>query len=227
MFFSVKSFNFALLFSFMLFNALLCQSVRTEQVIRLENPNDNSSYILLKAPDNLVGQHTVDIPSTGVAATLPAGMIVPYAGSTAPDGWLLCDGSAVSTTTYSNLYNVIGITYGGSGSNFNLPDLRGRVPIGVSPSHTLASSGGAETHTLTVEEIPEHNHLLGGRQTGGYNANNINNAIFAGGSTAQNIFRSDMEPNVYSKNTAITNTGGDQAHNNMQPYLTLNYIIKY
>lgn len=64
MFFSVKSFNFALLFSFMLFNTLYTQSVRTEQVIRFENPSDHSSYILLKAPDNLVGQHSIELPAT-------------------------------------------------------------------------------------------------------------------------------------------------------------------
>lgn len=223
MFFSVKSFNFALLFSFMLFNALLCQSVRTEQVIRLENPNDNSSYILLKAPDNLVGQHTVDIPSTGVAATLPAGMIVPYAGSTAPDGWLLCDGSAVSRTTYSTLYSMISTTYGsGDGSStFNLPDLRGRVPIGVSPSHLLASVGGAETHILAEEEMPSHNHTLRARTTGQNNGNPTNRTL------AQVNIYTDADANVDMRNTSITSTGGGTAHNNMQPYITLNYIIKY
>ncbi len=222
MFFSVKSFNFALLFSFMLFNALLCQSVRTEQVIRLENPSDNSSYILLKAPNNLVGQHTVDIPSTGVAATLPPGMIVPYAGSTAPDGWLLCDGSAYDITTYSNLYNVIGTTYGGSGSNFNLPDLCGKVPIGTSPSHLLASSGGAETHTLTEGEMPSHNHLLGARLNGVGSILSTNNTLYK----INNMYTA-TDPDTFLRTSTISSTGGGQAHNNMQPYITLNYIIKY
>lgn len=221
MFFSVKSFNFALLFSFMLFNALLCQSVRTEQVIRLENPSDNSSYILLKAPDNLVGQHTVDIPANGIASTLPAGMIVPYAGSTAPDGWLLCDGSAYDVTTYANLYSVIGTTYGGSGSNFNLPDLRGRVPVGVSATHTLASSGGAETHTLIEGEMPEHNHLLRAHTSGSLSI------VPTGKVLGQSNSYLNTDPTVNLRTNAISSTGGDQAHNNMQPYLTLNYIIKY
>ncbi len=221
--FSLKSLFCAILFSFVLFNALLCQSVRTEQVIRLENPSDNSSYILLKAPDNLVGQHTVDVPSTGVAATLPAGMIVPYAGSTAPDGWLLCEGSAVSRTTYSTLYSMISTTYGvGDGSStFNLPDLRGRVAIGVNGSHVLASSGGAETHTLTVEEIPSHNHTLRARTTGQNNGNPTNRTL------AQVNIYTDADANVDMRNTSITSSGGGQAHNNMQPYITLNYIIKY
>ena len=222
MFFSVKSFNFALLFSFMLFNTLYTQSVRTEQVIRFENPSDHSSYILLKAPDNLVGQHSIELPATGIAATLPAGIIVPYAGSTAPDGWLLCDGSAYDVSNYSNLYSVIGSTYGGSGSTFNVPNLGGKVPVGANSYYTLASIGGEETHNLTIEEMPSHNHILRGRTTNGVSNDPTNKTL----GRITNLYV-EYEPNVDMKNTSISFSGSGQAHNNMQPYITLNYIIKY
>ena len=90
----------------------------------------------------------------------PAGIVITYGGSTAPDGWLLCDGSAVSRTTYATLYDVIGTTYGtGDGSTtFNVPNLQGRVVIGVSGTHALASTGGEATHVLTEQELPTHSH---------------------------------------------------------------------
>lgn len=90
----------------------------------------------------------------------PAGIIMPFAGTSAPEGYLMCDGSAVSRTTYATLYAVIGDTFGaGDGSStFNLPDLGGRVPLGVSMSHALGSTGGSETVTLTEQELPAHVH---------------------------------------------------------------------
>ena len=94
------------------------------------------------------------------APTVPAGLIEPFAGSTVPTGFLLCDGTAVSRTTYATLYAVIGDTFGaGDGSStFNLPDLSGRVPLGASMSHALGTTGGSETVTLTVSELPSHMH---------------------------------------------------------------------
>ena len=90
----------------------------------------------------------------------PAGIIMPFAGTVAPQGYLLCDGSAVDRTTYATLFGVIGTTFGsGDGSTtFNLPDLGGRVPLGVSQAHTLGSTGGSETVTLTESELPAHVH---------------------------------------------------------------------
>lgn len=92
----------------------------------------------------------------------PAGIVIPFAGSVAPDGWLLCDGSAVSRDTYSDLFDAIGTIYGdGDGSTtFNLPDLSGRVVIGVSNSHALGSTGGEASHTLTESELPAHSHVV-------------------------------------------------------------------
>lgn len=90
----------------------------------------------------------------------PAGIIMPFAGTVAPEGYLFCDGSAVSRTTYATLFGVIGTTFGaGDGSStFNLPDLSGRVPLGVSQSHALGTTGGSETVTLTESELPAHVH---------------------------------------------------------------------
>ena len=92
----------------------------------------------------------------------PAGVVITYAGSTAPEGWLLCDGSAVSRDTYATLFAVIGTTYGvGDGSTtFNVPNLQGRVVIGVSGTHALASTGGATTVTLETANLPAHTHSV-------------------------------------------------------------------
>lgn len=92
----------------------------------------------------------------------PAGIVIPFAGSVVPQGYLLCDGSAVDRTLYATLFSVIGTTYGaGDGSTtFNVPDLSGRVVLGVSQSHALGSTGGSETVTLTSDQLPPHSHVV-------------------------------------------------------------------
>ncbi len=166
----------------------------------------------------------------GDANGMNPGVIEAYSGKTIPDGYLLCDGSAVSRTTYADLFEIIGTTYGeGDGSTtFNLPDLSGRTIIGTSSSHELASTGGEEEHTLTISEMPSHSH----------NPNHWD-VVTSPGTTSGDLYSYFLSMGNYTgaistyatassrQSYATTTTGGSAAHNNMQPYMTLNYIIKY
>jgi microcystin-dependent protein len=162
------------------------------------------------------------------AVSAPAGAIEAYAGSTAPTGWLLSFGQAVSRTTYANLFAVISTTYGvGDGSTtFNLPDLRGRAVAGVdnmggtdagrlSISNTLGTTTGAETHTLSSAEMPSHRHDI----------QRSNSAATSVGADASAHYRISADSGATI--TTTQNTGGGGAHNNMQPTIVLNYIIKF
>jgi len=133
--------------------------------------------------------------------------------------WLICNGAAISRTTYSALFNLIGTTYGaGDGSTtFNIPDLRGNVPVGKSTDtefDTLGKKGGEKTHKLTVAELAAHSH-----NTPSYGGSGNNQYFYLTKETA-----SGYTQGYDGERTSIV--GGDQPHNNLQPYITLNYIIK-
>lgn len=168
-------------------------------------------------PKDIVTKEYVDARCGG---SLPIGTIIEYSGGSndLPTGYMLCDGSAISRTTYSQLFNIIGTTYGsGDGSTtFNLPNLKGRVAVGFDSSDsdfdTLGESGGEKTHTLTIDEMPAHNHNTDKYYNTGIGANNF--------------YGSNATGNHYTNPNGMSNAGGGQAHNNLQPYLVVNYIIK-
>jgi microcystin-dependent protein len=146
----------------------------------------------------------------------------------APRGWAFCDGQILPINQNQSLYSLLGTTYGGDGrTTFALPDLRGRVPIHVGrsnggPVHTLGQKSGEETHTLSVSEMPQHTHEARASATDG-NTVNTTGSILA--RTTQGIYEQGAGNLVETRAGTITNVGGSQAHNNMQPYLAVDFCI--
>jgi microcystin-dependent protein len=156
----------------------------------------------------------------------PIGSVVAYAGSVAPSGYLLCDGSAVSRSTYAKLFAIIGTTYGsGNGSTtFNVPDLRGRVAVGKNAGSfaSLGSTGGEENHTMTINEMPAHKHTTSVNSD--VEPANITGYAAAGHSV---FVGTDRVFTTKNYDSAMQTTGGGAPFNNLQPYIVLNQIIKY
>jgi microcystin-dependent protein len=140
----------------------------------------------------------------------------------APAGWMLCDGQLLPISANTALFSILGTTYGGNGTTtFALPDLRGRVAAHPGPSIVLGQTGGAQTVTLTTNEIPAHNHLLGtvNQATGA----SPSGSVFAGKPRrGQDVYASPPANVAINSQDVI---GGSQPHDNMQPYLVVNFII--
>lgn len=155
------------------------------------------------------------------------GQIIMFGGNFAPRGWALCDGQLLAISSHSALFSILGTTYGGDGvSTFGLPDLRGRVAVhaGTGPGLTprpLGQKSGAETVTLTTNQIPSHNHSLEGSRGTADSNNPTNNYL---GVPSSPIYENNP-PNVTMGGASIANTGGGQSHNNMQPFQVVNFII--
>lgn len=199
-------------------------------------------------PVQITTGNQVNVSST---ALVPSGVIWPYGGTSAPTGFLLCDGTAVSRTTYSALFLTIGTTFGnGDGSTtFNLPNMKGRVPVGAgtytdpvlgSVTRTLGTSAGEASHVQTLSEMATHDHG-GGAHThqtvklvsssiGLTNTNSVAQARSLGDAADYNL----VSDNTAGANAGITSStanigyaGLSDPANVMQPYVVTNYIIKY
>lgn len=173
-------------------------------------------YVSLQ--DNNTNQEPDTQPSywqSGIPGTESTGVIKQFGGVVAPNGYFICDGSAKSRSTYSALFAVINTIYGvGDGTTtFNIPDLRTRVAVGYQSGDAnfgnLGNSGGEATHTLTVSETPPHSHIVAAGNEGSSFGNQI--PTDGGNDTTR----------------TTSSVGGGGAHNNLQPYLTVNHIIKY
>ena len=186
------------------------------------------SVITTKIQNGAVTAAKLD--SAAVSVLMPTGSIMSFAGSSAPTGYLLCDGAAIARQASGSntpLFTLLGETYGaGDGSStYNIPDLRGRVIAGQDDmggasanrltgqsggvnGDNLGASGGTETHSLSVAEMPAHTHT--------YNRRHLAAETVSGGSGAS----------VGQEDVATSSTGGGGAHNNVQPTFILNYIIK-
>lgn len=169
----------------------------------------------------------------------PTGSLLMYAATTAPTGWLLCDASTVSRTTYSVLFGVIGTTYGaGDGSTtFTLPDFRGRSPVGSgtgtatgATAMTLGSTptsgaGGEQTHILTTAEMPSHTHTQDAHTHSSSSGGKFLTDA-AGGSTAGGSVGAASTALTAATTATNQNTGGGGAHNILPPMAVVNFIIK-
>jgi len=218
---------------------------KVESVLKLDlnfnNESDTSSVL---------EENSDDLNSNLQGSGVPVGTILSFAGNSAPEGYLICDGTVISSSTYSDLFSVITNLYGeGDGSytlqwvdvnddeimdpeeminissTFNLPNLRGRTIIGVDTTGDIVSNtdsigkyGGEETHMLSEDELPEHSHSIAGYTS------QSNSWDVQPGYQYSNPNSSTNYAHYYGQ---TGNAGGNQPHNNMQPYLVTNYIIKY
>ena len=146
----------------------------------------------------------------GAGGGVPTGTVVSFAGHNAPTGWLLCDGTQYSSSSYPTLYAIIGTTYGGASGSFRVPDLRGKMPVGKNQGtfSALGRTGGEETHVLTNAEMAPDVYM----DVSGSKSTELVN--IGGGNRWANTGR-------------VNGAQAGHAHNNMPPYLVLNYIIKY
>lgn len=141
----------------------------------------------------------------------------------APKGWALCNGQLLPINQNQGLFSLLGTTFGGDGRvNFALPDLRGRTPIHVGSGHTLGERGGEQAHTLSIAELPMHTHVLSGTSNAAVNTPSNTSVLAKSAPQSAYVAPSNL---VAMDPRSVNNTGGSQAHLNMQPFLTLSFCI--
>lgn len=152
-----------------------------------------------------------------------------FAGNFAPRGWAFCDGQLLAVSQNDALFSLLGTTYGGNGqTTFGLPDLRGRLPVhagngpGLSPRR-LGAKAGTEQVTLTINQLPSHNHPLSGTNTNATDNSPADTMTLAKGVGFDPYV--DQPPSITMANNNINAVGGSQSHNNMMPFLCVNFII--
>ena len=138
-----------------------------------------------------------------------------------PKGWALCNGQFLPINQNQALFSLLGTMYGGNGqTTFALPDLRGQTPIHFN-TNTQGSKGGQQAHTISISEMPLHTHVLQASNTAGNVANPSGSTL----AQASNVYSANQGNLVALNPASVTNVGGSQAHQNMQPFLTLNFCI--
>ena len=178
----------------------------------------------------------------GGSGSSPSGSLTAFAGATAPTGWLICDGDQYPQASYASLYAIIGNTYNTGGETagyFRVPNIKGRVIVGRDASdsdfNVLGETSGAKTHTLTESEMPSHDHT--GFISGGSHSHSMNTGAALTLGAGNSLFANSGNPPVtsagstgtspsHSHTLTINNAGSGNAHNNLQPYIALNWIIK-
>ena len=158
------------------------------------------------------------------------GEIRMFAGNFPPVGWMFCDGNTMPISENETLFQLIGTTYGGDGeSTFNLPNLQSRIPMhmGQGPdgvTYQLAEQAGVESVTLTVQQIPQHTHPLLASTDPGNQLAPAGNVLAA--LSPVSVYKPNLAaPNIPMNASSVTPVGGSQPHDNMQPFLCINYII--
>lgn len=151
----------------------------------------------------------------GTCSMVPTGSIMLWPGADIPAGWMLCNGESLAVAEYPALYAIIGYVFGGSGENFNLPDMRNYFSVGAGDNYSIADTGGEDAHVLTENEMPSHRHTL------------PNYAHWHLSLMPSNpVGPSWSIPDIQYSDPNTGYTGGDASHENRPPYVALSYIIR-
>jgi microcystin-dependent protein len=142
-----------------------------------------------------------------------------------PKGWALCNGQLLPINQNQALFSLLGTTYGGDGRvTFGLPNLQARIPAHMGNGYNLGAIFGENAHTLSISEMPAHNHTMSANSNTG-TGNVATGAVYADAPSGVSLYKANANPGTPMNAAAIANTGGSQPHENRQPFLVLNWCI--